>query len=1337
MASPVSCPSTGTLAFHLHYGRNAEGPARRKSNVGASPGTPMARAVLFLVATTPVLAEPLMLPREWGAAIPLARVALIAPPAAVESLRDALAAGGAEVLIVAPDEALDSPLAWREELLARTVILVGGIHTNRALLPLYARYLAFGDAAWPGAGAFVVRTIARPFGAGTAAITVEATDDAGASAGVHRLCELVRAGGGRLPATFEAHLPTERLQALRGAHPAFRYALGGRPEDAEAAWRQLLDARHPERGWFDHGDYGIERWLRDYALLQDAPVGTPEDRLAGDNAVFATLRHSLDQFWRRRNGARIGGRHQTMGTGSFATGVLLLRRRGAPNEEAAALLEQWWTESQAYWANAASTFHDDLEGWPSYCSPEPTLDLALAMGLDSYPSEQLPLAVLRAYAVTDNMGWYAGTGTYEECRPGDVYKPATWGWLLRCAAGFHPGRGYRWLAEHFPNNGLATWAVGRAVAGARTFAMGVDEEAPTDWLGIVPVPLGPYRYQRLPEPKAPAEQWFEKLCFRDSFAPDGQYFVLSGHQVEHSDNAPPNDANSLIRFTDLGHVWLTANSEKQGNLHRTALACSDGTSAAPTPLGARLVAVNNGPAVGLAASRVDDYGGGDWTRHVIWRRGRYLVLIDRFAKSDERRLALVCSFRSPQKADPTVDGMILREGEAQMRIRCADPLRLTLDGGHDLEGAAIPTLLRESVVAEGGPGTAVVFRNLLYTSDPRHLAELEVRPVGDHAVLVRGEARGEHELALCAAGGQAPFETDGQVLYVGAAGWRQAGGTGLVFAGERLTGGSGPSTPAMRAALDSLWRHASPSVPPAAPPAPPAGQWRWRTDPFTPLAPAAPAPVLTAEPPADGLLGSLLDGIVTRWPTARWPAGPVTLSFDLRERRTIRGIDFQTGTTTTYNVVVEPEQLPPGRTVEIEFSDDAFQADRRDRTLVCAADCTYENIHKGSVFAVLRWTSEEIAETARYVRLRFAPEVWTGSLGLCELSVRVDGPAAQRVAGAIRRDVDGDGADETVLWSDRAELAVVRDDGRVALRRRMTGAITAVECYPDLAPEPRLLVTTREARLYCLTPDGRECWQASFLDSAKLNADLPIGYSLGLVRDPAGQPVIVVGNYNLASYVSADGEVLAYKRLPGAFQTLTAHRGADGDGDGIEEIASAEVWGTLSVLGADRRLRATTRCPRGRGVALEYLEPPSTDRARLLVCTENGLGVLNLRTLKFDWQRDLTPIDDLAIGDLDGDGSPEIVLAKHDGWMLVLGADGEVRRSVLLGEPVRAVVVVPTANGPAVVAALPDRVVRLADDGDEAAVLATGECLHLLPAGTPGEVLAVGGDGRVGRLRVP
>jgi len=107
------------------------------------------------------------------------------------------------------------------------------------------------------------------------------------------------------------------------------------------------------------------------------------------------------------------------------------------------------------------------------------------------------------------------------------------------------------------------------------------------------------------------------------------------------------------------------------------------------------------------------------------------------------------------------------------------------------------------------------------------------------------------------------------------------------------------------------------------------------------------------------------------------------------------------------------------------------------------------------------------------------------------------------------------------------------------------------------------------------------------------------------------------------------------------------------------------------------------------------------------------------------------PISDCLVTDVDGDGKQEVALAKEDGYVLVYDGAGELIRSELVGEPVRAVATVNTPVGePVLTAALPGRLVRLGVAVGRYSTLAVGEYSKLAST-ADGTVLLAVGEGAV------
>jgi hypothetical protein len=143
------------------------------------------------------------------------------------------------------------------------------------------------------------------------------------------------------------------------------------------------------------------------------------------------------------------------------------------------------------------------------------------------------------------------------------------------------------------------------------------------------------------------------------------------------------------------------------------------------------------------------------------------------------------------------------------------------------------------------------------------------------------------------------------------------------------------------------------------------------------------------------------------------------------------------------------------------------------------------------------------------------------------------------------------------------------------------------------------------------------------------------------------------------------------------------------------------------------------------------------EAAQAIVCTENGVGLLDLKTLAYAWLHAVSPINDCLVADLDSDGRPEVILAKQDGYLLVYDEAGQLVRRELVGEPVRAVAAVRRPDGQVLLAAaLPGRIVGFDPTFARSSVLAVGEYTRLALASQEGVLLAFGEQARIDAFEV-
>jgi len=81
---------------------------------------------------------------------------------------------------------------WRREWTGRSVVLIGSIYYNQAMLGLACRRLVGANSQYPGRGKFELRTLFGPSLRGADVLVIAAVDEVGLQAGVDRVCALVQ-----------------------------------------------------------------------------------------------------------------------------------------------------------------------------------------------------------------------------------------------------------------------------------------------------------------------------------------------------------------------------------------------------------------------------------------------------------------------------------------------------------------------------------------------------------------------------------------------------------------------------------------------------------------------------------------------------------------------------------------------------------------------------------------------------------------------------------------------------------------------------------------------------------------------------------------------------------------------------------------------------------------------------------------------------------------------------------------------------------------------------------------------------------------------------------------
>ena len=147
---------------------------------------------------------------------------------------------------------------------------------------------------------------------------------------------------------------------------------------------------------------------------------------------------------------------------------------------------------------------------------------------------------------------------------------------------------------------------------------------------------------------------------------------------------------------------------------------------------------------------------------------------------------------------------------------------------------------------------------------------------------------------------------------------------------------------------------------------------------------------------------------------------------------------------------------------------------------------------------------------------------------------------------------------------------------------------------------------------------------------------------------------------------------------------------------------------------------------------IEIITESLKNRGYVTESSFNGEDALK----KYDWFKPTQPLNDCLVGDLDGDGQQEIMLAKADGYILVYDEAGALVHTELVGEAIRALALVALpGGGRALAAALPGRIVAYSPDFSRAKGIIFTEVVghRAKKVHVEGNRLILGKDGQRGR----
>ncbi|MGE4563555.1 MAG: FG-GAP-like repeat-containing protein [Victivallaceae bacterium] len=597
---------------------------------------------------------------------------------------------------------------------AGTVIMLGNIFNNPAMLTTYARGGTLADAIFPGKAGYLVDTIVEPYKRGSDLLIVGASDDEGLALGAAKLAEIIakhgKPGSLELPKLFEAvyappyekapaftkdHIEKGLEEANRilaaGQHTSLggylatigeRYRLWRNPADAklyvEVAKVYAASAKADPSKF--GGAWGFDSDFRSFAaigmwdLVEHDPVLTDADRLVATNMIARWLLEAIvAEAAGGKGGKGVVSNHLTFASLGALMGSLYFEKYYG---EKLTEPKEWLdiVRHNFYRQIESAKAHDDCNGY-QWLTWHHLLLYTTAMPDNRFLSNGYADKVLRGMLLTmDNLGYqvpYGDTGSWKcwfseiiclnifYAATGDPLAAYILGWKRKVNDQKSPGMFYAKLPAAAPEpagfNGVQVFALDPAYFET---SHGTVSELPLD-------------------------KCFDKLSMREALNPAALYLLIDGVNNGGHKHA---DANSVLRHTQFDRIWLADNDyfKSQQKFHNTLLLVADGEAFA-LPDYIELLGKGDEKEYGWSSTRANNLGSANWTRHLIWLKPeKAYVALDVVRSSKDADLLLKQRWNGIGEVEKLADGVLFRQNGPAMRLQGQPETRFAMFDDEEL-----------------------------------------------------------------------------------------------------------------------------------------------------------------------------------------------------------------------------------------------------------------------------------------------------------------------------------------------------------------------------------------------------------------------------------------------------------------------------------------------------------------------------------------------------------------------------------------------------------------------------------------------------------------------------
>ncbi|MCK5805996.1 MAG: VCBS repeat-containing protein, partial [Lentisphaeria bacterium] len=375
-------------------------------------------------------------------------------------------------------------------------------------------------------------------------------------------------------------------------------------------------------------------------LMESCGVFSDEERARIANVLLKILRSDQGlQYVAARGTLRSRENHSTRSARAFYFGWRHFHKYYGELLEGET--DIWRDHLENFWRSpfaSARSFEDSISQHALGGSLDNTLDIAMMepeWASDWLASGRAKTMGERCLAICNNQGECVLSG---DTNPGDYPGSpfAKLAWILK------DGR-YQFMLGKRGGRGISSDEP------LRGFYAGIQPTPPADHLPLHAVPADKLFFQTglRRTGRVKLENAFDKLTIRSGFAPDDEYMLIDGTAGgSHS----YDDANTICEYSANARRWLCQIDIFNGptmSFHNAVTVARKGLGEADVPQAAELVRSEKlGEHAVYVATRLPEYNGMDWTRHIIWLKGRFTYVLDELTAREEDDYSCVLGWRS-------------------------------------------------------------------------------------------------------------------------------------------------------------------------------------------------------------------------------------------------------------------------------------------------------------------------------------------------------------------------------------------------------------------------------------------------------------------------------------------------------------------------------------------------------------------------------------------------------------------------------------------------------------------------------------------------------------------